>query len=340
MDSVDKAILNLIQGAFPVDSRPYQTIGIKTGTTEMEAYLRIEKLKNEKIIRRVGGIFDSCHLGYISTLCAAKVPADKIPVLAELMQSITEITHSYIRNHTYNMWFTIIACSPQRMEQILDEIKKALGSDEVYSIPAKNVFKIKVCLNFLDMDQKEENRVSGTSLIKHCVNTDQAWNNAKKVSPDRGLSDEEKALIRLLQGDLASTLTPFSFIAEKLNIGEKEVLEKIDYFLERGILRRIGAILYHQKAGFTSNAMGVWCVPEKLVVEVGLKMAASPKVSHCYERPRLPGFPYNLFTMIHGHSDEGCREIMNELSKETGITDHTMLFSHRELKKSSMRYFV
>ncbi|ADY55712.1 transcriptional regulator, AsnC family [Syntrophobotulus glycolicus DSM 8271] len=336
MDAVDRAILNMIQESFPADSRPYRTIGSKTGLSEGAAFQRIEQLKHREMIRRLGGIFDSAKLGYVSTLCAARAPEDKIPALAELMGGITEITHSYLRRHHYNLWFTIIACSRQRLEQILNEIKAVLGSEETYSLPAQRVFKVKVCLNFPGGEQTGESRAASIPF------TAAAPDRETGEAPFSGLSvsEEEKALIRLLQGNLPSTPTPFAELAKALNSTEEEVLAQVDSFRRRGILRRLAAVLYHQKAGFTSNIMGVWRVPEVLVPETGRRMAASPQVSHCYQRPCLPELPYNLYTMIHGHSDQECREMMAALAEETGIRDYALLFSQTELKKSSMRYFL
>ncbi|UWG95588.1 AsnC family transcriptional regulator [Dehalobacter sp. DCM] len=328
MDITDKKLLNLIQEAFPLDTRPYRAIGFKIGMPEHEVFHRLENLKKQRIIRRLGGIFDSAKLGYVSTLCAARVPADKVTPITEHIQNITEITHCYLRNHDYNLWFTVIACSHQRMEQIINTIKYLLGNKDVYSLPAKKVFKVKVCLNLLEQEQKEAMASDG-------------YRKRSPTSPvNAGITEADKALIRLLQEDLPHTLTPFSTIAKELNLAEENVLARIDLFLECGILRRLGAVLYHQQAGFTSNAMGVWRVPTSLVSEAGRKMAGYNEVSHCYERPGLPMFSYNLYTMVHGHSDQECHDVMAKLSEETGLTDYLLLFSQTEFKKSSMRYFV
>ena len=332
MNSADRSILNLIQGAFPVDPRPYKKIGAETGMSEHEAFQRIQDLKEKKIIRRIGGIFDSRNLGYVSTLCAAKVPQEKIPILAEIMQGMTEITHNYLRNHHYNMWFTIIASSYERMEQILNQIKTVLGSDEVYSLPALKMFKIEVRLPLLE--EKGKGKTTEEAVAK--------GEPRRKSETSYGyvFNEDDKALIRKLQDNLPQSLTPYSELSKELDIEEEEVLARIRDFLQRGILRRLVAILYHQKAGFTSNVMGAWCVSEEAVNEVGVRMARFNEVSHCYQRPSFPDFPYNLFTMIHCQSDQECKDIIARMSKENQIKDYTLLFSQAELKKSSMKYFA
>lgn len=333
MDSIDRAILNIIQTSFPIDRHPYRRIGNEAGLTEEEAWNRVNNLRENGIIRRIGGIFDSRRLGYISTLCAAKVPEEKVPVLAKLSQQTTEITHNYLRKHAYNMWFTIIAASPARLEEILAQVKAALGSDHVYSLPAIKMFKIGVHFDLEGDGTNEEIKNVMTKVnIQGC--------DTKTDSTHYLVSENDKDLIRKLQDNLSPSLSPFEDIAAELDRDVDKVLSDTYRLIDNRIMRRLSAILYHDKAGFTSNAMGVWIVPKEMVNEVGTMMAEFKEVSHCYERPALPDWPYNIFTMIHGQSDEVCEQIMNSISQATGIKDYSMLFSQRELKKSSMKYFM
>ncbi len=151
--------------------------------------------------------------------------------------------------------------------------------------------------------------------------------------------ETDKSLIRSLQGDIPLIERPFKEIAEKIGISEKEVIERGKTFLEKGYMRRFGATLRHRQAGFSANGMGVWIVPEEDRERIGGIMATFKEVTHCYERPSFEGWPYNLFTMIHGNSREECFEIAEKISEATGIKDYDMLFSSREFKKTSMKYF-
>lgn len=153
------------------------------------------------------------------------------------------------------------------------------------------------------------------------------------------LKEIDKSLIRLLQGDISLTERPFKEISEKMGISEKEVIERGKTFLEKGYIRRFGATLRHRQAGFSANGMGVWIVPEEDRERVGGIMATFKEVTHCYERPSFEGWPYNLFTMIHGKSKEECFEIAKRISEATGIKKYGMLFSSKEFKKTSMKYF-
>ncbi len=153
------------------------------------------------------------------------------------------------------------------------------------------------------------------------------------------LSEREKAVLREIQGDLPLSSRPFEEIGKRTGLAEQEVLAIVEDLMERGIIRRIGAILRHRKAGVKANAMGVWSVPEEEISQVGRLMAEDPSVTHCYHRDPVEHWPYNLYTMIHGETEEECERIAERLSKKTGIKDYRLLFSTREFKKESLKIF-
>ncbi|HIJ57193.1 MAG TPA: Lrp/AsnC family transcriptional regulator [Deltaproteobacteria bacterium] len=154
-----------------------------------------------------------------------------------------------------------------------------------------------------------------------------------------GLSELEKKIIAAIQGDIPITERPYLEIAEKLGISEDELIQRLEALDSRGIVRRFGATLRHQKSGFSANAMAAWQVDEDRVVEVGKKMAAFKAVSHCYRRNPTPRWPYNLYTMIHAKNVASFKNIVRRMSEKTSITEYTILFSRKELKKTSMEYF-
>ena len=154
------------------------------------------------------------------------------------------------------------------------------------------------------------------------------------------MEDElEKNIIGLIQGDLPLEPEPFALLAEKIGIGEAEFLEELQDLKRRGTLRRFGATLRHQEAGFSSNAMVAWKVPDEKVDEVGPILAGFREVTHCYQRTPHKDWPYNLYSMIHGGSREQCYRIAKRMSRAAGIDTFTLLFSEREFKKTSMEYF-
>ena len=153
------------------------------------------------------------------------------------------------------------------------------------------------------------------------------------------LTDLEKKIIASIQEDMAITARPYLKISKKLGISEETLLETLRKLSERGIIRRFGATLRHQKTGFTANAMAAWQVDEDRIEAVGNKMASFKQVSHCYRRNPTERWPYNLYTMIHANDKESCRRVARRMSQETEVKDYALLFSRKELKKTSMVYF-
>ena len=144
LDDLDKAILNEIQSHFPIVSRPYAEVGRRVGASEEEVLRRVQAMTAAGIIRRIGANFTSRKLGYTSTLCAAQVPPELLDRFAQVVNRYPGVTHNYLRRHRYNVWFTLIAESEIRLNQILEEISQATGVKELLSLPAREIFKIKV----------------------------------------------------------------------------------------------------------------------------------------------------------------------------------------------------
>lgn len=153
------------------------------------------------------------------------------------------------------------------------------------------------------------------------------------------LSLLEKNVIASIQEDLPLVERPYHTLAQKIGITETEFLEIMEQLCEKGVIRRFGATLRHQQTGFSANAMVAWQVQEEKIQTVGSQMAQSSAVSHCYRRDPKPTWPYNLYTMIHAKSEKMCIETAQRLSEKTGVKTYQLLFSRRELKKTSMVYF-
>jgi DNA-binding Lrp family transcriptional regulator len=143
LDDIDKTILNRIQSDFPITSQPYLAVARELGLTEKDVLERISRLKKKGIIRRIGGNFVPDKLGYVSTLCAARVPEDKVERFAEVVNRYPGVTHNYRRDNSFNIWFTFIASSMHEIEQNLEEISEKTGISEILNLPATRVFKIR-----------------------------------------------------------------------------------------------------------------------------------------------------------------------------------------------------
>ncbi len=153
------------------------------------------------------------------------------------------------------------------------------------------------------------------------------------------LNKLDKRIIASIQGDIPIIERPYLEIAEQLEISEDVLLERLKKLCDKGVIRRFGATLRHQKSGYQANAMVVWQVNEDDIDTVGEKIAAFRAVSHCYRRNPKDDWPYNLYTMIHAKDEASCLELARNISAETSIDNYTLLFSREELKKTSMEYF-
>lgn len=154
------------------------------------------------------------------------------------------------------------------------------------------------------------------------------------------LTELEKKVIAAIQGDIPIVPRPYEAIAQKLGIAEESLLETLANLRDRGVMRRFGATLRHQKAGFEANVMIAWQVDEERIQEVGDTMASFKQVSHCYRRNPTPQWPYNLYTMVHGGSEEECHAAARKMAEKTSVNTYQLLASLKELKKTSMKYFT
>lgn len=150
----------------------------------------------------------------------------------------------------------------------------------------------------------------------------------------------DREIINALSGDISGSKRPYKDIADRLDMNEQELLRRVRGYEEKGLLRRMGAMIAHRVAGVDANGMIVWDVPESRVEEIGSKLASVPEVTHCYARRRHPDWPYNLYTMVHGRTRRACERIAERLSKKVGVERYKVVFSTREFKKTSPRYFV
>ena len=159
------------------------------------------------------------------------------------------------------------------------------------------------------------------------------------VTETAGVSELDKKVIRALQGEFPLVAEPYKEMAETIGISEELFLERVQALEAQKKIRKMGAVLRHREVGFKANVLVAWVVPQERLDEVALQMASHPAVTHCYDRTTAPGWPYNLYTMVHGRSREECEAIARELGEENGVAERTMLYSKREWKKTSMKYF-
>jgi DNA-binding Lrp family transcriptional regulator len=327
MDAADKRLCDLIQNEFPVVERPYAAIGERLDMSEDEVLERVQRLRGERIIRQVSAIFDTRKLGYRSMLVAARVPEERADEAAEVISTHPGVTHNYERKHEFNIWFTLGVPPTSRLG--LDRTVELLGEmaevEAIRPLPALRFFKIGVDLDMVGGRDPAAKRVRAEPV-------------REAPAPD-SLSDRDIAAVRALQADLRPLPEPFAAPAARHGFTVPELLGKAAELQETGQMRRFAAVLYHRSAGFTANGMGVWKVPEERVDEMGRLMAAYRGVSHCYQRPTYPDWPYNLFSMTHGRDRAECEAVLDAIAEETGLDERIVLYSTKEWKKTRLVYF-
>jgi siroheme decarboxylase len=328
LDEFDKNLLNRMQGSFPIVPRPYAEVATALGVDEAVVLKRVGELIQQRIIRQVTPIFDTRALGFQSMLVAAKVDAEHPWRAAKIINEHPGVSHNYLRNHEFNMWFTV-ATEPDSalgLEGTLEVLKRETGAESVRQLPTLKLFKIRMDLE-----------MSG--------DTEALAKSAEAVAPaetePQPYDELDKAVIRATQGDLPVVSEPYAQAARELGMPVDKLVAHLEGMVERHLLRRVAAILFHRRAGFSANGMGVWKVPEDRVLEAGGRMAAFRGISHCYERPTYGDWPYQLFTMAHGRSKEECDAILDAVEAEVGcIQQRATLYSSTEFKKVRLLYFT
>ncbi|MFZ0971723.1 MAG: AsnC family transcriptional regulator [Solirubrobacteraceae bacterium] len=327
LDDLDKRLLNLMQGSFPIAPRPYQHVAQQAGITESEVLDRVSHLLDERIIRQVTPIFDTRALGYSSMLVAAKVDPENPWRAANVINAHPGVSHNYLRNHEFNIWFTIATepDSPLGLEGTLEALAKEAGAESVRQLPTLQLFKIR-----MDLEMEGD-----TEALAKAVEV------APPAETEKQPYDEfDIEVIRATQGDLPVITEPYGPAADKLNIPQDQLLTHLEQMQERRLLRRVAAILFHRRAGFSANGMGVWKVPDERIMELGPRMAAFRGISHCYQRPTYADWPYSIFTMAHGRSKDECDAILDSIATQTGIDERSTLYSSTEFKKIRLLYFT
>jgi DNA-binding Lrp family transcriptional regulator len=328
LDELDRKLLNLLQGSFPIAARPYARVAELAGIPEEEVLARTKRLLDERIIREITPIFDTRVLGYSSMLVAARVDSANPWRAAKIINSHPGVSHNYLRDHDFNLWFTIATepDSPLGLDGTLEVLERLTAAESVRQLPTLRLFKIR-----MDLEMEK-----GTEALAAAAAEAVDYREPEAIE----LSDLDYAVIRATQGPMEVTPDPFAAAAAELGISQERLFEHLESMRQRCALRRVAAILFHRRAGFSANGMGVWRVPDERILELGPRMASFRGISHCYQRPTYADWPYSVFTMAHGRSKEECDAILDSIAEDTGIEDRRTLYSSTEFKKVRLRYFT
>jgi DNA-binding Lrp family transcriptional regulator len=327
LDDLDKRLLNLMQGRFPLEPRPYAAVASQAGVSEEDVLARVGRLVDYRIIREITPIYDTRALGYSSMLVAAKVDAEHPQRAAQVINEHPGVSHNYLRNHEFNLWFTLAVEEDSRLglQGTLDVLQRLTGAESIRQLPTLKLFKIRMDLE-----------MEGATPELAAAGTAEAPRELERQPYD----EFDVAVIRATQGHQPVVPEPYLSPAAELGIPVPRLLDHMAGMVERGLLRRVAAILFHRRAGFSANGMGVWKVPEDQIAELGPRMAAVRGISHCYQRPTYEDWPYSVFTMAHGRSKEECDAILDSIAESTGIQERATLYSSTEYKKVRLLYFT
>jgi DNA-binding Lrp family transcriptional regulator len=330
LDDTDRRLMNLLQSNFPLEAEPFGLVAAEAELDTDEVMRRTQRLLDGRIIREITPIFDTRALGYSSMLVAARVDAENPHRPAKIINSHPGVSHNYLRTHEFNLWFTI-ATPPDSelgLEGTLEVLQRLTGAESIRQLPTLKLFKINMNL---EMEGGTEELASPAA--------DAVVPRELEAQP---YDDRDIAVIRALQGPMEVTTRPYDAAAAEVGLETGELLEHLRGMVERKLLRRVAAILYHRRAGFSANGMGVWRVPTDRIDEVGARMAAVRGVSHCYQRPTYEDWPYSVFTMAHGRSKEECDAILDGIADTHDLhgENRAVLYSSTEFKKIRLHYFT
>jgi DNA-binding Lrp family transcriptional regulator len=312
-------VMRAVQQAVPLEPAPFTRIAGETGVAEQEVIALLRDWSERELLREISGILEGSALGYESALVAGAVDDADLERVVEVVNGHPTVTHNYLRSHAYNLWYTLSVPAEMGLDATVAALSSLTGVT-FHALRRTATFKIGV--NF-DL-RTRRNRTDPAPIIA--------------VDPV-DLRDGERRLFRALQTPLEIAERPFEELAGRLGLDPGALLDFGRRHLG-GAMRRYVGTLRHRLLGVRANAMIVWRAPEERMEELGFRLAESPEVSHCYARNPIAGFPYTLYSMIHGPDLESCRSVAERLAGRLGLDDYVLLVSLEEYKKTRLRYFL
>ncbi len=324
-------ILNRIQQDINLTINPFKDLA-KELDIDYDSFLNtVKKLKDQKIIRDISAIFNADRLGHRSNLITFLVSEKDIESAVEIINNHPGVSHNYLRDHKYNLWFTLTLENNISFEEEITNLAKQCRASDYLILENEKLLKIGLMLPIGD---DYDDSINGQTYIgkKH--------NN----SDINTITEEMKKAIFLLQIDLPIIDRPFRKLIDKHNIAitEDDVVKLGNELKSSYIMRRYSAVLKHQNAGYDANAMTAWKIKynEKNMVKLKL-FSENPSISHLYYRKLYPGkWEHPLFAMIHARDENELNSIIGKLKEESGTNDFLVLRTLKEFKKQRVKYFL
>ena len=315
---ISDRLAHAIQTAVPLVPEPFRQLA---GSLDLPPRIVLQQLRqwcDSKKLREISAVLEGQALGHDSALVAAEVPVRRLDEVVALINEHPMVSHNYLRDHRYNVWFTLSVPEAMGLDRTLDILSSVTGV-RFYVLRRTATFKIGVRFR-LDSLANDTPAVPLAS--------------PDPLDPDR----RQQNMLRALQRPLPIEPRPFQQLAREAGVTEEALLEFASAHLG-GVVRRYVGTFYHRRLGVRANGMAVWRAPEESLHEAGAVLAQCARVSHCYARNTVEGFPYNLYSMLHGPDEASVRREAANLSDRTGLTDFLVLFSQQEFKKCRLRYF-
>ena len=322
MDELEREFINRYQGDFPIEEQPFASVAAKLGTDSATLLSRIQALLDDGMLSRFGPLYDASSMGGSLTLAALSVPRERFDQVAQMVNDMPEVAHNYEREHELNMWFVIATETPELQQQTIERIEQQVNLP-VYNFPKLQTFYLGLWL-LLD-----ESGAVGTRPVPG------------PLKQGGMIIDEiDRSIVQATQQGLPLVAAPYTEVASICACNGKTVMRRMQRMLERGVIRRIGAIPNHYGLGLRANGMSVWDVDDDRLQELGARVGRLDFVSHCYERPRHPPrWPYNLFAMVHGRDREEVNAKVEQIAEllASACRARDLLYSTRILKKTGLR---
>jgi len=317
---LDTRLLTELQNNFPFSSRPFLEIAKRIGCSEEEVIELTDHLQKKGIIRQISAIFHPELFGHKTSLFAFRVPENRLEETIKVINSHPGVTHNYLREHFYNIWFIMVVPPGTDIKEEGERIAKLCKIENYLFLPAKRIFKISTTF---DIEASGEGRQ---------FSIESKANSLK-------LSNKDIELVKALQEPLPVEREPFKRIAMDIGVEEEYIFAWLKEMESLNALRRFGALLKHDKVGFRFNIMVAWRVSEDNLEEIASKLVSLPFVSHCYERVSYPHWRYNLYTMCHFKDEREGFDVLKGLVKEVSPEDVIFLKTIKELKKKRLKLF-
>ncbi len=328
LSDLDQRVLAVLQDGVPLVARPWEQLGAGLRATGGQVLARVEALSGPRgVIREIAGLFDAGALGYRLTLVAARCDPERLDEAGQAAAAHPGVSHCYARAGELNLWFTL-AVGPDSvlgLDRTVAALAEQMRAQRVVSLPALRRYKLRV--RFPPDDAKP---------VRSGEPADEPAG-----APRRALAAtaEQVRAIRALQQPLPLVAEPFHQLAHSAGLNADDLLVRASDFLAAGWMRRYAAVLHHRRAGALANVLVAWELPASAADGFGAQASAFAAVSHCYLREPAEGWPFNLYTMIHGRDTAAVERTIQSIAAAGGDYPRVALPTVREYKKARVRLF-